>query len=81
MSKKAAHKCAKGLVEKELVKAVTPPDNLREKILELTTRGVDCCKEMSAIKEELEGEIVTTLGVEKVEELKQLLKANWYRNE
>lgn len=80
ISRQAAHKCAKGLIEKGLIESVTPPDNLREKMLQLTSRGVECCKEMTAIKEEIEKEIEETLGVEKVKLLKETLKANWYRS-
>lgn len=80
ISRQAAHKCAKGLIEKGLIIAVASEENLREKLLQLTSRGLDCCKEMTAIKEEIVKEIVETLGTEKVELLKEILKANWYRS-
>jgi DNA-binding MarR family transcriptional regulator len=80
ISRQAAHKCAKGLIEKGLIIAIASEENLREKLLQLTTKGLDCCKEMTAIKEEIIKEIVETLGAEKVELLKEILKANWYRS-
>ncbi|WP_066048976.1 MarR family winged helix-turn-helix transcriptional regulator [Robertmurraya korlensis] len=80
ISRQAAHKCAKGLIEKDLITAVASEENLREKLLQLTTKGLDCCKEMTSIKEDIVKEIVETLGAEKVELLKEILKANWYRS-
>lgn len=80
ISRQAAHKCAKGLVEKGLIVAETSEENLREKLLQLTSKGLESCKEMTWIKEEIEKEIVDTLGQEKVNVLKDILKANWYRS-
>lgn len=80
ISRQAAHKCAKGLIEKGLIVAETSEDNLREKLLQLTGKGFESCQEMTWIKQEIEKEIADTLGQEKVKLLKDILKANWYRS-
>lgn len=80
ISRQAAHKCAKGLIEKGLIVAETSEENLREKLLQLTIKGLESCKEMKEIKEQIEKEITDTLGQEKVTILKDILKVNWYRS-
>ncbi|MEK3990035.1 hypothetical protein [Robertmurraya sp. FSL R5-0851] len=68
------------MIEKGLIVAETSEENLREKLLQLTIKGLESCKEMKEIKEQIEKEITDTLGQEKVTILKDILKVNWYRS-
>ena len=77
LSRQGAHKSVQGLLSRGYVRGVQIEDNLRDKYLTLTEKGLQANAHMLNIKQQLEHEITHKLGVSNVELLKKLLKEDW----
>jgi len=51
--------------------------NNRDKLLTLSKKGKEYCKEMLILKQQVEEEIINNIGYENVEFLKNLLRKSW----
>lgn len=77
ISRQAMYKCAKKLEDRGyLVFAVDVDHN---KYIELTTKGKEYCKKSKQLKEQIEKEIVTLLGEDAAQALKELLRKTWVK--
>ncbi len=72
MSRQAVHKCSSDLIEKGFL-LQKEGSSKREKILKLTGKGKEFCRDNLAMKAELEAEVAARIGLEKVKLLKELL--------
>jgi DNA-binding MarR family transcriptional regulator len=77
VSRQAAHKCAKKLIEQGYIVMNSIEGNKRDKLLLLTKKGEEYCNEMLKIKEQVEEEVSSNIGRENVEKLKIYLRRNW----
>lgn len=77
ISRQGAHKCAKKLIDNEYITLKSVEGNNRDKLLGLTKKGEEYCREMLVLKRQLEEEIVKKLGTENIEFLKEFLRKDW----
>lgn len=77
LTRQAAHKCAKKLIEKGYIEMNSLEENKRDKLIVLTQKGDEYCNEMTKIKEQLEEEISANIGHENVKILKEYLRKQW----
>lgn len=77
VSRQAAHKCAKKLIEKGYISMNSIEGNKRDKLIVLTTKGKEYCSEMLRLKNQIEEDIAKVIGRENVEMLKTYLRKNW----
>ena len=75
ISRQAMFKCAKKLEARGYLKFVVGENN--NKYTELTDKGKDYCIKSEKLKQDIEKEISSVLGKDKVEMLKELLNNNW----
>ncbi|MBS6508547.1 MAG: MarR family transcriptional regulator [Paraclostridium bifermentans] len=78
ISRQGAHKCAKGLIEREYIMIENKDINSRDKVLCLTEKGLTFCKETLILKEKFQNEIINSIGEEKFKILKDCLIQNWF---
>ncbi|MEG0297465.1 MAG: helix-turn-helix domain-containing protein [Clostridium sp.] len=78
ISRQGAHKCAKGLIEREYIIIENQDVNSRNKILSLTEKGLRFCKETLILKEEFETNIINSIGKDKLKILKECLSESWF---
>lgn len=77
ISRQATHKFIKSLEEKGLVEINNVANNKKEKCLKLTQLGKECYEENESLKAEIENKLADKIGTERVELLKDILKADW----
>lgn len=77
ISRQGAHKCAKKLIDSEYIIMKAIEGNNRDKLLTLTKKGEEYCKEMLILKQKVEEEIIKNIGYENVELLKGFLRKDW----
>jgi len=77
ITRQATHKFIKQLREKGLVVAKQFEDNKKEKSIELTELGKECYEKNEALKAELENHILNQIGVDQVNQLKEMLRLDW----
>jgi DNA-binding MarR family transcriptional regulator len=77
VTRQAAHKCVKKLIDRGYVVLSSIEGNNRDKLIVLTPKGKEYCMEMLKIKEEIEEEIATKIGRENVELLKKYFRESW----
>jgi len=77
ISRQGAHKCAKKLIDSEYIIMKAIEGNNRDKLLTLSKKGEEYCKEMLILKQQVEEEIINNIGYENVEFLKNLLRKSW----
>lgn len=78
ISRQGAHKCAKGLIEREYITIQNQDINSRDKILSLTEKGLRFCRETLILKEKLEADVIKSIGEDNFEILKDCLSKNWF---
>ncbi|MDK2586619.1 helix-turn-helix domain-containing protein [Romboutsia sedimentorum] len=78
ISRQGAHKCAKGLIEREYIIIENQDINFRDKILSLTEKGLRFCRETLILKEKLEADVVKSIGEDNFKILKDCLIKNWF---
>lgn len=78
ISRQGAHKCAKGLIEREYIIIENQDVNSRDKILSLTEKGLRFCKETLILKEKFETDIINCIGKDKFKILKESLSQSWF---
>ncbi|MEG0873380.1 MAG: helix-turn-helix domain-containing protein [Clostridia bacterium] len=78
ISRQGAHKCAKGLIERQYIIIENQDANSRDKILSLTEKGSRFCKETLILKEEFETNIINSIGEDKFKILKECLCESWF---
>ncbi|MDK2564498.1 helix-turn-helix domain-containing protein [Romboutsia sedimentorum] len=78
ISRQGAHKCAKGLIEREYIIIENQDINSRDKILALTEKGLRFCRETLILKEKLEADVVKSIGEDNFKILKDCLSKNWF---
>lgn len=77
VTRQAAHKCAKKLIEQGYIRMEDMEGNKRNKLLVLTEKGETYCDEMLKLKEKVEEEISMKIGRDNVEMIKKLLRKDW----
>jgi DNA-binding MarR family transcriptional regulator len=77
ISRQAAHKCSKKLIEGGYIIMKSIEGNNRDKLVILTLKGEAYCKEMLILKQEIEEEIVKKIGYDNVQFLKEILRKDW----
>ena len=77
ISRQGAHKCAKKLIDSEYIIMKAIQGNNRDKLLTLSKKGEEYCKEMLILKQRVEEEIIKNIGYENVEFLKEFLRKDW----
>lgn len=77
MSRQAMQKTVKKLENQGFITTSFQDGNRRDKFLNLTKTGDDCCQKNNELKSKLELEIAKLLGKKKVESLKDLFKKDW----
>ncbi|MDF2036639.1 MarR family winged helix-turn-helix transcriptional regulator [Bacillus sp. CMF12] len=77
ISRQAIHKFIKNLAAKGLVEVHNVENNKKEKCIELTALGEECYEKNEALKARLEHKIAEKIGVEQVNNLKNILKLDW----
>ena len=77
ISRQGAHKCAKKLIDSEYIIMKAIQGNNRDKLLTLSKKGEEYCKEMLILKQQVEEEIINNIGYENVEFLKNILRKSW----
>lgn len=77
VSRQAAHKCAKKLIEQGYITMKAIEGNNRDKLIVLTTKGEEYCSEMLKIKKQIEEDISVKIGHENVERLKTYMRKDW----
>lgn len=75
ISRQAMYKCAKKLEEKGYLVFVA--DSGHHKYTNLTPKGIEYCQRSQTLKENIESEIIKTLGEDSFNLLKDLLKKSW----
>ncbi|MHC1749653.1 MAG: hypothetical protein AB9856_15385 [Cellulosilyticaceae bacterium] len=80
VSRQAAHKCAKKLIEKDYIMIKAIDGNKRDKLMGLTKKGEAYCYEMLKIKKQIEEEIASNIGHQNVALLKDCLRKDWINN-
>jgi DNA-binding MarR family transcriptional regulator len=78
ISRQGAHKCAKGLIEREYITIQNQDINSRDKILSLTEKGLRFCRETLILKEKLEADVIKSIGEDNFKILKDCLSKNWF---
>lgn len=77
VTRQAAHKCVKKLIDQGYVNINSIEGNRRDKMIVLTSKGKEYCYEMLKIKEGIEEEVAIKIGDENVEMLKRYLRESW----
>ncbi|GKX68165.1 MarR family transcriptional regulator [Inconstantimicrobium mannanitabidum] len=77
VTRQAAHKCAKKLIEQGYIKMEDIEGNKRDKLIVLTEKGKVYCSEMLKIKKKMEEEISMKIGRDNVEMIKMYLRRDW----
>lgn len=77
ITRQGAHKCAKGLIERGYINVAIEDGNSRDKVLMLTEKGHQFCKQTLLIKEQLENKIKEAIGIKKFEILKEVMGEKW----
>ncbi|MET3574531.1 MarR family winged helix-turn-helix transcriptional regulator [Bhargavaea ullalensis] len=77
ITRQAAHKLIKKLLEKELVEVSADEGNKKAKRVRLTGFGMACLEQNERLKAELERELEEVLGTGRLEELKVILAKDW----
>lgn len=77
ISRQATHKIIKNMENNGLVEVNKLEDSNKHKCLRLTLLGERYYRENELIKEAIEKHIVETIGLDKVNQLKELLKLDW----
>lgn len=77
ISRQAAHKCSKKLIDHGYIVMNSIEGNKRDKLLILTNKGEEYCNEMLKIKEKIEEDISKKIGKETIEILKTCLRKDW----
>ncbi len=80
ISRQAVHKSVQNLISRKYLDVRVIEGNQRDKLIILTEKGEEACKNMLAIKEEIENHIIMTFGQEKIKALKENLRENWLNN-
>ena len=77
ISRQATHKLIKKLAEKGLVEIGSLKNNKKEKAIKLTKLGKECFEKHSALKRKLENKIAEKIGMDQLENLKEILRKDW----
>lgn len=78
ISRQGAHKCAKGLVERDYIIIKNQETNSRDKVLSLTQKGQRFCRETLILKEKFEDEVIKSIGENNFKILKECLSEDWF---
>lgn len=78
ISRQGAHKCAKGLIEKGYIEIEDQHINSRDKFLILTEKGKYFLKETLHIKQNIEEQIITSIGKDKFDIIKETFGNSWF---
>ena len=78
ISRQGAHKCAKGLIEKGYIEIEEQHINSRDKFLILTDKGKYFSKETLHIKQNIEQQIINSIGKEKFDIIKEIFNNSWF---
>jgi DNA-binding MarR family transcriptional regulator len=77
ISRQATHKFIKRLEAKGLAVTFNKEHNKKDKFLRLTTLGEDCYEKNEALKTEIEAKVATSIGIEQLNTLREILKLDW----
>ena len=78
ISRQGAHKCAKGLIERGYIEIEDQHINSRDKFLVLTDKGKYFSKQTLQIKQDIEKEIIVSIGKEKFDIIKEVFNNSWF---
>ena len=78
ISRQGAHKCAKGLIEKGYIEIEDQHINSRDKFLILTEKGKYFLKETLHIKQNIEEQIINSIGKDKFDIIKETFTNPWF---
>lgn len=78
ISRQGAHKCAKGLIEKGYIEIEDQHINSRDKFLILTEKGKYFLKETLHIKQNIEEQIINSIGKDKFDIIKEIFTNPWF---
>lgn len=78
ISRQGAHKCAKGLIEKGYIEIEDQHINSRDKFLILTEKGKYFLKETLHIKQNIEEQIINSIGKDKFDVIKETFTNPWF---
>ena len=80
ISRQGAHKCAKGLIERGYIQIENQHINSRDKFLILTDKGKYFLRETLHIKQNIEEEIIASIGKDKFDIIKEVFSNPWFEN-
>ncbi|MEK4426748.1 MarR family winged helix-turn-helix transcriptional regulator [Solibacillus sp. FSL K6-1523] len=76
-SRQATHKFVKSLEAKELVEVSSAEHSKKHKVINITEFGKTCYEKNAHYKEEIEQQLINTLGEIEVTKLKSILTLDW----
>ncbi|UQW82729.1 winged helix DNA-binding protein [Staphylococcus edaphicus] len=77
LTRQAIHKAVKQLEQKQVVQIEHVPNNKKEKRVTLTQLGITCYEKYIENKQQIIAHIAHVIGQSEVEQLHQLLQADW----
>ena len=77
ISRQGAHKCAKGLIEKGYIEIEDQHINSRDKFLVITEKGKYFLRETLHIKQNIEEQIIASIGKDKFDIIKEIFTNYW----
>jgi DNA-binding MarR family transcriptional regulator len=77
ISRQAAHKHVKRLLEMGYIDLIDSEHSRREKLIKLTIAGEDLCDQIDQIKHAIELELQSEIGIETYEQIKTLFRKDW----
>jgi DNA-binding MarR family transcriptional regulator len=79
ISRQAAHKFIRGLQNKGLLKINRSPKNNRDKLVQFTALGKQCVAICMMTERNLESEISSSIGADKIDLIKNILSEKWFQ--
>ncbi|MBE6050465.1 MAG: winged helix-turn-helix transcriptional regulator [Clostridium sp.] len=80
ISRQGTHKCCHSLMDRGYIMVIDSEINSRDKVLRLTDKGLEFCKESLKLKEKLEIEIKESIGEENFKIIKECFGKVWLKN-
>ena len=77
ISRQGAHKCAKGLIERGYIEIEDQHTNSRDKFLVITEKGKYFLRETLHIKQNIEEQIIASIGKDKFDIIKEAFSNYW----
>ncbi|WP_076542169.1 MarR family transcriptional regulator [Shewanella sp. UCD-KL21] len=77
ISRQAAHKHVKHLLESGFIELGSSDSNRRDKIVNLTASGIALSQQINAVKQQMEAQVEALLGTKDYQHIKALFSTDW----